>query len=430
MKTFELETIEGQLKSLPELPQKATHPTTPQPSNGYKNADTELIRCRAEGYAKQWPSLAENKGRNNAAHRHAKQLLYNKNVPAHIVWDVLDGWNSRNKPPLDSSELKKAFDSALKSKGQPIDEDFADTKPAAQSKVYNEPPRTQAAADELGQILEDTIDGKRDAVKMPWPMLSKLSMALIVGTLTLFCGSPGASKSFAVLQLAIYLITNEIKTAIFELEEDRSFHLLRALAQLSGLSDLTNPDWVKAEAEEVRQAFAEHKSLIEKVGQTMYAAPDTQLTLEQLADWICKRAKDGCRVIIADPVTACVSTDKPWISDNAFLQAIKRTATEYGCSIVLVTHPTKSTSFPDMNQLAGSAAYARFAQSVLWLEAHDHKDSAIKMSVGTSEESHNRTLHILKARNGRGQGMKLGFEFSAESLTLHEHGTIVKKKNN
>jgi hypothetical protein len=42
---------------------------------------------------------------------------------------------------------------------------------------------------------------------------------------------------------------------------------------------------------------------------------------------------------------------------------------------------------------------------------------------------HNRTLHILKSRNGTGQGKKLAFEFCGNSLTLKELGLIKKLKN-
>lgn len=40
------------------------------------------------------------------------------------------------------------------------------------------------------------------------------------------------------------------------------------------------------------------------------------------------------------------------------------------------------------------------------------------------KESYSRQC---KARNGKGQGVKLAFTFSGESLTLHEEGIIVKK---
>ena len=78
-------------------------------------------------------------------------------------------------------------------------------------------------------------------------------------------------------------------------------------------------------------------------------------------------------------------------------------------------------------QLAGGAAYSRFAQTILWLESHAEKISQVKTDCGRTEIEHNRTLHLLKARNGRGQGVKLAFNFQGESLTLREEGIIVKK---
>ncbi len=118
-----------------------------------------------------------------------------------------------------------------------------------------------------------------------------------------------------------------------------------------------------------------------------------------------------------------------WEEDNAFLHDIKRTATDHCCSVVLVTHPIKAVSSPDVAQLAGGAAYSRFAQTILWLKSHPDKTSQVRTDCGTAEIEHNRTLHLLKARNGRGQDVRLAFNFRGESLTLREEGIIVKKRS-
>ena len=161
------------------------------------------------------------------------------------------------------------------------------------------------------------------------------------------------------------------------------------------------------------------------MGRAIYTC-DCQVTLEQLAEWSQKRAKEGSRVICIDPVTAAVQTGKPWIADNAFLQNIKKTATEFGCSFVLVTHPTKSINEPDMTALSGSAAYSRFAQAIFWLHAHEPKTSKVKTACGVLDTVHNRTVHILKARNGRGNGMQFACDFVSGNLTLKEFGLIKK----
>jgi hypothetical protein len=275
--------------------------------------------------------------------------------------------------------------------------------------------------------IENIIAGKYVAIPWPQPRLSSLTNSLSPGTVTLVCGSPGASKSFMLLQALAHWLQNNIRACVFELEEDKEYHLQRSLAQLSGKADITSPDWVRQNPELARQTFSEHAETLETIGRALYDCPDTQQTLEQLSQWAADRAKAGYRIIAIDPITAAAQVQKPWIEDNAFLQRIKRIATDSGCSFVLVTHPSKTVSLPDMNQLAGSAAYSRFAQSIFWLQSHEPKTSNVKMDCGTTEASHNRTLHILKARNGKGQGVSLACEFDSETLRLDELGVLVKK---
>ncbi|MHC4071462.1 MAG: AAA family ATPase [Planctomycetota bacterium] len=278
-------------------------------------------------------------------------------------------------------------------------------------------------------MIEETIAGRREAVKWPWGRVGGLTKALQVGTVTIICGNVGASKSFMELESSAHRHENGIKTAIFQLEEDRDFHLNRCLAQKSQTAGITDPDWIKDNPELARALYVEHEAWLESFGACIYASPRVQPTLEQVAEWVKARAKAGCRVIAVDPITvAAHRTRNVWEEDNAFLHDIKRTATDHHCSVVLITHPIKAVSFPDVTQLAGGAAYSRFAQTILWLESHPEKTSKIKTDCGTTEIEHNRTLHLLKARNGKGQGIKLAFNFKSESLTLREEGIILRKQ--
>lgn len=279
----------------------------------------------------------------------------------------------------------------------------------------------------VSERIEAIIAGELESVPLPWPSLSNLANAIIPGTVTLLCGSPGASKSFMLLQAVSAWIDRGFKACIYELEEDREFHLMRALAQESGQVDITKMDWVKQSPELARETFADNQGFLERLGCCIWACPDTQPTLDQLSQWAGDRAKAGYRIICIDPVTAAVQTAKPWIADTAFLQQIKRIATDSGCSFVLVTHPSKTITQPDMTALAGSAAHSRFAQTIFWLHAHESKESKVKTACGTTEISHNRTVCILKARNGKGHGMSIAADFDSETLTLKEHGLIIKK---
>ena len=140
------------------------------------------------------------------------------------------------------------------------------------------------------------------------------------------------------------------------------------------------------------------------------------------------QAKLGRRIIAVDPITMVGRTGKPWISDLAFVKAAKRTTKDYGCSVLLVTHPTKDTLEPTLQNLAGGAAYQRFVDVVITLQSHEPKQSKVSTPCGTADMEHNRTVRVEKARNGRGTGCRLAFDFEPGSLKLKEIGIITKKK--
>jgi hypothetical protein len=135
------------------------------------------------------------------------------------------------------------------------------------------------------------------------------------------------------------------------------------------------------------------------------------------------------RFIAVDPITAAQTVRRDvWTEHNDFLQRVKQTAVEYGCSILFVTHPVKRMSLPDIHQLAGSAAFGRFCQSALWLEYVDQAAGDVKTQLGTIPADYNRILHIIKARNAAGQGARLACQFDRDDLRLKEIGIIVKNK--
>ncbi|MHC4206331.1 MAG: hypothetical protein ACYSTT_16895, partial [Planctomycetota bacterium] len=55
-------------------------------------------------------------------------------------------------------------------------------------------PRGIAAG--VSELIEDTISGRREAIRWPWSCVGGLTKALLPGTVTIICGNVGASKSF------------------------------------------------------------------------------------------------------------------------------------------------------------------------------------------------------------------------------------------
>jgi hypothetical protein len=289
--------------------------------------------------------------------------------------------------------------------------------------------KMQSPAQGLRKLIEDTASGRREAVHWPWGRLSHLSRALLPGTVTLLCGDPGATKSFFLLQCLAYWLEQNISCSVFELEDDRSYHLNRVLAQRSQCADLFDPEWVKANPEQARAAFGEHEAFLDQFAGIISEAPDNQVTLDELAEWIRKQGKAGRRIIALDPVTAAVQTDKPWITDTKFLMAAKTAVRESGSSLILVTHPKKGNrGAVGLDDLAGGAGYQRFAHCILWIEKHkEPKDCTVKTAVGRIKMEINRTIHICKSRNGSGAGLQLAYKFDGSSLLFSEQGILVKE---
>jgi hypothetical protein len=291
--------------------------------------------------------------------------------------------------------------------------------------------RPMGPAAGVGDRLQAMIDGRYEAIDLPWRVLGHLTMALLPATVTVLCGSAGSSKSLQMMQAALYWYLAGRRVALYELEEDRDYHLMRALAILDGNAQLLNPAWVKANGPEALAAHERHRAILDDFGRRVFAAPDEQLTLTQLAQWVDQQASAGAEIIIIDPSTAAVAEEKPWVADLKFLMQVKTSLRRTGARLILVTHPKKGAGgnrLAGLDDLAGGAAWSRFSQTVLRLEAMEEpKRFTVKAAMGEAELEANRIVSIYKARNGRGTGCKVAMHFDGQGLSLKELGMIVKK---
>ena len=285
------------------------------------------------------------------------------------------------------------------------------------------------AARELEEMMEATIDGRRAAVSWPWESVTSMTKALLPGTVTLFCGAPGTSKSFAILQVLRHWYALGVPAVVFELEEDRAYHLNRLLAQECGNAGLVDPDWVREHGAEVRAELQKHRALLNAIGRMIYAAPQEQIDYRKVVEWTQARANEGFRLIVIDPVTAVSPQRDVWVADSEFMFRIKTIAREKGCSIVLVTHPRKGVKKSCcMDDLAGGAAFQRFSQTLLWLEAFkDPKSFVMRGVCGRFTGKCNRALHLMKCRNGGGTNGMIGMMWRGNDLCLAEQGIVVSE---
>jgi KaiC/GvpD/RAD55 family RecA-like ATPase len=289
-------------------------------------------------------------------------------------------------------------------------------------------------AAEVEALIEDTISGRRRAIDWPWPNVGHFTKALLPGTVTVICGDSGARKTFLLLQGAAWWHEHGVKVAVYELEEDRAFHLHRVLAQRAGLAGLTDDRWVRQNPGAARAAWTEHQDFLDSFGRRLWVSPDEQVSLSHLAQWVEQRAAAGGEIIAIDPVTGAAMGEKPWIEDLRFLMAVKATARRTGCRIVLVTHFRKrsgqSKGARGLDDLAGGAAYQRFSQTVLSVERlADPKGFRVRTAMGPATfDGIDCVLRIAKARNACGAGLQLAYTFDPDSLCFCEHGVILRDK--
>lgn len=295
-----------------------------------------------------------------------------------------------------------------------------------------------------GKELADRIDsitrGEYKAIDWPWRLLGETTQALVPGSITLVAGDPGATKSFLLLWAAAWWHEQGTHVELFELEKDRAFHLQRLLAQRAEESRLTDLAWMPQNADLVSRVSAEHQSFIESFGSHVTDAASADLSINGLIKWIEKVCHLGARVVIVDPVTLANAGPQRWVEDATFMREAGQIVTRFGASLIVATHPPKGAGGKaSLDHLAGGTAYVRAADTVLWLERYDEsKAVALKlacqldrgiqslMPIATTGTI-NRCMHILKARNGRGAGWRLGYFFEGGSLRFDERGILTKE---
>jgi hypothetical protein len=290
-----------------------------------------------------------------------------------------------------------------------------------------------SAANGFFDLLDDISSGRYANIPLPWKALSNLTRCFLPGTVTLICGSPGATKSFFLDSMLIHFHEQDIKFCAYKLEDDLPFHLNRIFAMKAGISDYLNPDWIKANPEDTRIHAERLRPFLDAIGRRIQCAPPEGISLEDMGKWIETKAREGNRIIAVDPVTAAgITGNRQWESDKNFMMKAKGACRDNGSSLVLVTHPKqkKIIGRPTMDDLAGGAAYQRFAHTILWIVNHGHdKRVSISGKSGDFSASINRTIHIEKSRNGKGSGFDLGFRFDPDRLSFEEIGIIQPKKS-
>lgn len=291
---------------------------------------------------------------------------------------------------------------------------------------------TQGSIDDTDAELQTHIgaqaSGAYALAPWPWPVLTEKSRSLMPGSVTLVCGSPGASKSWFALSCLRYWTANNIESSVLMLEETRKWHLQRALTQCSGNPDLLRPEWISANSEKALAIYDTHSEELSLIRSRLVC--EGNWTMDQCAKWVEEQCKLHKRILIVDPISlADNGRDKPWDADRKFMARAKVAIEKSGASLILVTHPRKaqggkSQGPPQLDDLAGGAAYGRACASALWVSGvADESPVCIVGGDGRVFESTvHKTIRIIKARNSVGCGSMVAYTF--RNLQFNELGLL------
>jgi len=216
------------------------------------------------------------------------------------------------------------------------------------------------------------------------------------------------------------------------LEGSKDSMMRRVVAQLTENANHMDNEWVEKNYQVALAQLEPHVQILDKMaGAITNGTLDGDPTYSDVKLWIARESEDVAKILVVDPITSADNEGKPWEADKALVGYCQASARKYGNSIVLVTHPAKQGIKipPSLDGLAGGTAFSRHVDSVLWLEKIDSQPFDIASPMGgTYSAEIDRRLHLLKVRDGRGQGMVLGMNFSGGSLSLVESGVIVKSE--
>lgn len=286
--------------------------------------------------------------------------------------------------------------------------------------------------DGIGRQVEDEIEGKRYAVEWIGCVYLTQTLALLPGTITVLCGSAGASKSLFILEHIWRWFFQQEKASVLELEKCADFHRRRAVAQMAEMQELTNFRWCRDHPDGARLAIAQNTPALDALMDARaIQAPlmGQKINREFILQWIVSEARAGKRVLCIDPISKLVGGDRLDLDQACLVDDCAKAAGKFGLSIVLVTHPVKgkpgSPVTPHLDNMQGSKAFGAFVDSAFWLESHKAAEETIAVATGHGLGKFNRTLHCLKVRNSAMGGHRIAYQLDGRNLWHREIGLLI-----
>lgn len=292
------------------------------------------------------------------------------------------------------------------------------------------PAHRDGGSAEVSAEITAEAAGLRRSAPLPWPLTGRFTKCLLPGSITLLVGDPGAGKTFWLMQAMNHWTAVNTSAATLVLEKDRAWHLRRCLALMLCDMRLLDEEAIREYPGWFTSRPAEHGDTLDAIGRCIWDSSHCGSTLAEIAAWIDERADAGDRVIAIDPVSLANSEDKPWIVQDGFMRAARRSIQRTGASLILATHPKggKKTGAPSIDDLSGSVAFTRRADSILWLRAFSLREARCKDGFAAEAVRTNypcdRSVRIIKCRDGSAGGLDIGMRWNRTQGGFEECGIV------
>lgn len=291
--------------------------------------------------------------------------------------------------------------------------------------------------DPMTQLRHRLAGGAR-SVSIPGCLrTSLLTHALTPGALTVLAGAPGAGKGFFAARICYERHLQGQPVYCLPLEDDRATFLQRALAVAANSWRVMEGDVAGREgrerllephAENLR-AFsghvAENPRLMVQLKKGKLEVPP--LPPEEILKRVREAAQPGSLVLV-DPLSQIDFAH--YREQESFVRGFLALLASRRCMAIVVAHLTKisSRSHPsyEIADLQGAAGIGRLCHTALVLASHDRRRGWVyQENGGMAEMEYDKTLHIVKARQGRGHGLKIALRSRPTSPLLDEQGILV-----
>lgn len=232
--------------------------------------------------------------------------------------------------------------------------------------------------------LQEKIDGTWYNIPFPNMPLMTFARALVPGAVLGICGGSKAGKSFLVLEWVWRWALDNVRVSFLALESGRRFHCDRLVAQMCGIGDMLDPEWLKIpeNRDTVLAAVAKWRDCIHYVAPMVQQMADNQpQTVSNVLKWMEREFRGSAahggrpaQIVVVDPVTAISPDRGQRFADHVgFILEADRLARRTNGRVILVTHPIRQKGSgrimaPSIDNISNGECYGRFCSAVGWLD--------------------------------------------------------------